>query len=979
MNIAVLCSTNGTDLQAIIDNQKNLAARLKIVICNKHCGAFERAQQHGIPALIVEQHETREEYDEELTAILKKEQIELIVLIGYMRILSPGFARAWKNKIMNIHPSLLPAFKGGMDKNVHQQVIDSGCKVTGCTLHFVTEDVDEGPIIMQKAVVVEENDTAETLKARVQQAEQDVILHVLRLYAEGRIIPNGKKVIIVGNVNNEGNDTIDQKQIIKTSAMNENELQAFLKKQAISLTINEVRLIEQKLNRDPTLTELYIFNIEWSEHCSYKSTKRLLKMLPTEGKEVILGPSEDAGIIELGTFDGEKYGIVFKQESHNHPSQVVPYEGAATGIGGCIRDVFCMGAQVLALADPLRFGNPEGENGQKVKYIANSVIDGIAGYGNPLGLPVIAGDVYFNESFNDNCLVNVVCIGLIKADEIIHSRVPRNAVGHDVIVIGKATDNSGFGGAAFASVTFGGEDSNRGAVQVPDPFLKNVLIRAITRVFEEARKGKIEIGFKDCGAGGIMCATAELGSESNLGMDIMLENVNVSMEIPSFVIACGETQERFVMVVPPEFTPTVLRICNEEFALPKMAEHARASIIGKVRSDDRYILRHNGTVVCNAPIMEITRGIQYTRTEADKKRLFEEPTIVCADYNKMTLDILHHPHVASKAKAYKHYDSEVLGNTVIRPGDADAGVIRPLHGQKVAVALSTDCNPMYCRIDPEHGAALAVAEAMRNVAAVGATPIALTDCINGGNPEKPEQFGDIVKNIKGLADAARNLWRKGTSDPVPFVSGNVSLYNESAHGAIDPSPIVACLGKIDDYSNVVTMKLKKVNSGIYLVGKRKDECGGSVYYQLHHEVGRNLPRIDFKKERDALYGVIDAISERLVLSCHDISDGGLVGCITEMMLGGDADGIIGVALELHDNLATDKLLFSETPGFMLEVADNEISRVKEIFGNYCVDFFRIGTTVEEARLTIKHSDKIVVDLSIDVLKNAWTTGFQEAL
>jgi len=971
INIAVLSSSNGTDMQAMIDD-KSLPAEIKVVICNKECGAFERAKNNGIPTIIINQ---KEEFDEQTTKILEQNNIDLILLIGYMRIVSTSFVQRWKNKIFNIHPSLLPAFRGGMDKDVHQQVLDSGCKITGCTLHIVTEQVDDGPIILQKAVAVEDDDNVDTLKKRVQKAEQDVLCEAIRLYAAGRIIPNGRRVKISEN-------NIDKQHIVQTSEMSNEELKTFLIKNTLSLTIDEVRLIEKKLQRNPTLTELYIFNIEWSEHCSYKSTKQLLKLLPTEGKEVILGPSEDAGIIELGTYDGEKYGIVFKQESHNHPSQVIPSEGAATGIGGVIRDVACMGAKVIALADPLRFGNPYEKNKQKVKYIANGVIDGIAGYGNPLGIPVIAGDVYFNSSFDENVLVNVVCLGIIKASEIIHSSVPDNAEGYDVIVIGKATDNSGFGGAAFASLTLKEEDkeSNRGAVQVPDPFLKNVLLRATAKVFDEVRKRKITIGFKDCGAGGIMCATSELGSAGNQGISINLDNVHTAIELSPFIIACGETQERFVMVVPNDFTQTVLEIYNKDFALGTIGQGACASVIGKVRKDDRYILTHQGNIVCDAPIHEITKGIQYTRARKPKVRNFSEPDIKEKDnYNEEVLAILNHPNVASKAKAYMHYDCEVLGNTVIRPGEADAGVICPLPNQPVAVALSTDCNPLYCHIDPYQGAILAVAEAMRNVAAVGATPIALTDCINGGNPEKPEQFDDTAQNIQGLADAARQLWRKGTKEPVPFVSGNVSLYNESAKGAIDASPIVACLGKINNYRTAITMKLKNTNTGLYLIGRRKEECGGSVYYQTLKEVGKEIPIIDFKEQRNAMYAVIDAINNGLVLSCHDISDGGLTSCIAEMILGGQADGTIGAAIEMNDDIRTDSLLFTETPGFVLEIDDSSKEKVKDICKKHETELICIGKTTAKQGLTIKHRNKEVVQLPIMLLKRAWTSGFVEAL
>src|SRR3990167_9385376 len=407
--------------------------------------------------------------------------------------------------------------------------------------------------------------------------------------------------------------------------MNDASLKKFMQKNAIFLKNEEARRVVELIGRNPTLTELHIFNIQWSEHSSYKSSRPVLKTLPTKAPNVILGPVEDSGIVELGVINGEKYGIVVSHESHNHPSQVVPYEGAATGVGGIIRDVLCMGAKVIATADPLRFGNPSGKNKNKVKYIANEVINGIAGYGNAVGIPNICGDVYFNDSFDENCLVNVVCLGVIKEKDIIHSYAPKNAEGYDIILVGKATDNSGFGGAAFSSLVLNEEEreSNRGAVQVPDPFLKNIIIRATYSVFEEAKKNKVELGFKDMGAGGIMCSTSELCSDSGFGADIDLSKVNISMkDLPPYIIANSETQERFTWICPPEFTKTLLRVYNEDFELPQISIGAGAFVIGKVTKNQNYILRHDGKTVCNASINAVTQGIKYDRAKKAPKRNF---------------------------------------------------------------------------------------------------------------------------------------------------------------------------------------------------------------------------------------------------------------------------------------------------------------------------------------------------------------------
>jgi len=780
-----------------------------------------------------------------------------------------------------------------------------------------------------------------------------------------------------------------EEKILQIKDSSDGDIKKILKDNGIGLSIYEARKVADLIRRNPTLTELHIFNNQWNEHVSYKSSRSILKKyMPVEGPTVMLGVGEDSGIIYLTTINGERYGIVIGHESHNHPSQVVPYEGAATGIGGIVRDVLCMGAKVIAVADPLRFGNPDGKNKEKVRYIANAVIDGIAGYGNPIGVPNIAGDVYMNDSFDDNCLVNVVCLGLIKEADIIHSRAPENSEGYDIIVVGKATDNSGFGGAAFSSLILDEKerDSNRGAVQVPDPFLKNIIMRATYAVFDEAKKSKVSVGFKDMGAGGIVCSTSEICSAGGYGAEIDLDKVHVSLrDLPPYIIGCSETQERFTWISPREFTKKILKIYNEDFELPNISEGARASIVGKVTSKKDYVLKHKGKIVCNLDIDDLTEGIKYERAVKEPKANFSEPIIDepknADEYKSAILKVLSNPNVASKAKAFKHYDSEVQGNTVIRPGEADAGVIAPISGNPVGVALAVDCNPMYCRINPYLGGINAVAECMRNVSAVGAVPYGMTDCLNYGNPEIPEHFFAYVEGVKGISDAAKNLWMKGSKNPVPFVSGNVSLYNQSSSGkVIDQSPIIACVGVLDDYSKAITMKIKSAGSVLFLVGERKDELGGSAYYQTLNQVGKNIPQIDFENERGMIYSVIDAISERLLLSCHDISDGGLIAGVSEMILGGNADGEIGAEIDIgFSRMRADKVLFSESSGFVVEVSEKNIPELKKIFSRYKIGLIPLGKTVQDKVLRISNNSKKIADIKIPELKDAWWNGFSKSM
>ncbi|HIE50275.1 MAG TPA: phosphoribosylformylglycinamidine synthase subunit PurL [Armatimonadetes bacterium] len=795
----------------------------------------------------------------------------------------------------------------------------------------------------------------------------------------------------------------------------EEALRGALANLGVGLTPYEVRRLRELLGRNPTLVELHIFNAEWSEHCSYKSSKSTLQeFLPTSGPTVMLGPGEDAGIIFLAEVEGERYGIVIAHESHNHPSQVLPVEGAATGIGGIVRDVDCMGAHVFATADPLRFGDPYGEHRDRTRWIATGVVDGIWQYGNALGVPVVAGDVVFSRSFDDNCLVNVVALGLVKESEIIRSHVPPEAAWepYDLILVGKPTDDSGFGGAAFASEILGEEagTESRGAVQVPDPFLKNVLLlhKANEAVRNAARRAGAVLSMKDLGAAGVVCSTSEMCAAGGFGARVDLDRVHVSLEgLRPEVIACAETQERYLWAVPRWFTPTVLRIYNQDWELPRIYEGARAQVIGEVTSDLRYLLTYRGEVVCDADIRAVTGGLRCQREARPREWTEPEPSpeeiqarlrerfeswAEEGTYNEVLLALLHSPNVASREYLYRIYDTEVQGNAVLRPGEADAGLMAPLAGHPVGVALSVDGNPFYGRISPFWGGATAVAEAMRNVAAVGATPYGLTDCLNFGDPEKPEAFWEFRESVRGLAEAARNLWLKGHENtPVPFVSGNVSFYNESEAGhAVDPSPIVACLGVMEDYSKALTLQLKEPGNRLYLVGERYDELGGSAFY---HELlglwGANVPQVRWERERGMIYGTIDAVNAGLVRAVHDISNGGLITTVAEMMMGGWAWGTWGAEIDLDrvplgvgvasQVKALLLRLFAESSGFVLEVPPSQAEELEATFARCGVTAFPLGEVAAHGRLIVKSRQETLIDVPLEEMKTAWTSGLPEAM
>ena len=777
---------------------------------------------------------------------------------------------------------------------------------------------------------------------------------------------------------------------MKIIGLSDPEVQTSLRAAGIGMSVPEARTIAGVLGRDPTLTELFCYDAMWSEHCSYKSSRATLKeFLPTDGPNVVMGPVEDSGIVAID----DKWCVVISHESHNHPSQILPNEGAATGIGGIVRDVNCMGATVVATADPLRFGNPYGPKANKVRWVAEGVVDGIWQYGNALGVPNMGGDIVFNDSFDDNCLVNVVSIGIVRRDQIIRSRAPPLAgeKGYDVILIGKPTDSSGLGGVTFASEALREEDeeTNRGAVQIPDPFLKNVLFKANDDLFRLVREEGIEIGFKDLGGGGFTCATSEMGSSGGFGMEINLDDMHKAADFPAEVLSIAETQERFLIVSPPELREKILKIYNEDWDLPNVYEGARASVVGKINTGDRFTVSYKGEMVCDVPIQHLTEGIRYNRLELPRTIKVSEPDAAAepADYNDVLLRILRSPNIASREHVYRYYDTEVMGNAVIRPGEADAGLIAPVRGEKFGIALAVDSNPFYGRISPYWGGATAVAEAMRNVAAIGAIPSTLTDCLNYGNPEKPEAFWEFREGVKGLAESCNKLYLKGYEDqqqPVAIVSGNVSFYNESPDGSVDPSPVVACVGIMKDFSKAITMDLKKAGDKIFLIGPRFDELGGSEYYRTILGVtGANVPIVRFDLERNMIYAVIDAIDEGLLAAAHDISNGGLAASLCEMALTRPAR--FGMELDLENvqggdsGMRTDKLLFSESSGFVLEAKSGCEARLMELLKSYDLEPMQIGIVTSKRRIVMSRAGEYVADLDLDEARNAWTAGLVEAM
>lgn len=774
------------------------------------------------------------------------------------------------------------------------------------------------------------------------------------------------------------------------------ELAEDLRERGISLTPDEVRKIADMLGRSPSIVELYIFNGEWSEHCSYKSSRKLLrKYMPTEGPTVLMGPGEDSGILALTEYNGKRYGLVVAHESHNHPSQVLPIEGAATGVGGIVRDVSCMGADVVGVLDCLRFGNPFGAEKERTRWIIQGVVQGIMEYGNALGVPNLGGDVAFHSSFDDNCLVNVIALGLLEEEHIIHSAVPPEAqhTPFDVILIGKPTDFSGFGGAAFASEILDEDDEqkNLGAIQVHDPFLENVLVmrKAHHAVWQRARERGFPIGFKDLGGAGLACAAAEIADAGGMGIAINLDHVHKALDnlLPE-VICLAETQERFILTVPQEFTAEVLKIYNEDWELPRIYEGAAARVIGRITDDGMFTVTHQGEVVAFASCVDVCKGILYDRPGKPPTTTWPEPQFVMPEsLNQLLTDMMRHPNVCSRRKIFEHYDSEVQGNAVLRSGEADAGVFAPLiaQGCPVGVAVAADGNPLYGRLDAYWGGACAVAESVRNVIAVGASPLGLTDCLNFGNPTKPEAFWAMETGIQGLSDAANKLTLPSHPESgLAFVSGNVSLYNESVAGvAIDPSPIVACFGKIDDISKVTTLSLKEAGNYLFLLGERRRELGGSLLYQtLGGEIGGQVPTVDFAVENALNHTLLGALRDGLARACHDISEGGLAVTAIEMCINRYGACTLGVEIDATAAGFGEKLvefLFSESGGFVVEVAPEHTEAFLARFKERGLPIYPVGVVTGDANCTLKAGTRLLARVPVTRLREAWATGLDEIL
>ncbi|MDP9751089.1 phosphoribosylformylglycinamidine synthase subunit PurL [Thermoanaerobacter pentosaceus] len=715
----------------------------------------------------------------------------------------------------------------------------------------------------------------------------------------------------------------------------------------LGLTDEEYEKIISILGREPNITELGMYSVMWSEHCSYKNSKPLLKYLPTKGERVIQGPGENAGVLDIG----DNLAVVMKIESHNHPSAIEPYQGAATGVGGIIRDIFTMGARPIALLDSLRFGIPDDK---RTKYLIENVVAGIADYGNCIGIPTVGGDTYFEESYKGNPLVNAMCVGIVEKDKI--KKGIAKGIGNPVMVVGATTGRDGIGGASFASQELSEEsEEKRPSVQVGDPFMEKLLLEACLELFET----DAVVAIQDMGAAGLTSSSCEMASRGGVGMEIDLDKVPLREEgMTPYEIMLSESQERMLVVVKKGKEEDVQKIFKK-WGL-------NAATIGKITDDGMIRVIKDGKIVAEVPAKSLTEDApQYVREEEvpkwqeEVKKLDINEVKPPEDMNKVLKDVISSLNIASKEWIYSQYDYMVRTDTVITPG-MDAAVVR-IKGTKKAIALTTDCNGRYCYLDPYIGSQVAVAEAARNLCMVGAKPIGVTDCLNFGNPEKKEIYWQLKNSIFGITKACETL-------QIPVVSGNVSLYNENEGEAIYPTPVIGMAGLIEDVSKICTMDFKKERDVIIILGENKGEIGGSEYLKVCFGMVKGQPpRIDLEKEKRLQELVLKLIDKGLINSSHDISEGGFAAALVESAIAGKK----GAKISLQTSLREDIELFSESQSrALITVSPEKVDEVLKIAYEYQVPAQKVGV-VEGKDIVIDVNGKRIIDLPLEVLEESW--------
>ena len=720
----------------------------------------------------------------------------------------------------------------------------------------------------------------------------------------------------------------------------------------LGLTAEEYDRILKRLGREPSYTELGLFSALWSEHCAYKHSRVFLKRLPTSAPHLLQGPGENAGAVDIG--DG--WAIVFKIESHNHPSFIEPFQGAATGVGGILRDIFTMGARPIAILDSLRFGNPADA---KTRQLIEGVVSGISWYGNCFGCPTVGGEIAFAPEYAGNPLVNVMCVGLVRADGIFRAKA--EGVGNPVFYVGNKTGRDGIHGATMASATFDeGSEAKRPTVQVGDPFTEKLLLEACLEVMQT---GAV-VGIQDMGAAGLACCTSEMPARSGTGMDVEITRVpQRETRMTPYEILLSESQERMLLVAERGREEEVRRV----FAKWELD----AVEIGRVTNDGALTVRQHGEVVATVPVDALADGPRYEKPTAPPTWLAEvqafdplslpEPT----DYGDALARLCASPTIASKEWAFRQYDQQVGTNTLVLPG-SDAAVLR-IKGTRRAIAVSTDGNGRHVFVDPRRGAAMAVCEAARNVACSGARPLGVTDCMNFGSPERPEILWQFAEAIEGIAEACRAL-------EVPVVGGNVSFYNETLGQAVLPTPVIGVVGVLDDARRLATQSFKAPGQRIALLGPDAVSLGGSEYlWAVHGRLAGGLAPLDFEVERRVQSAVRAAVGAGLVTAAHDCAEGGVAVALAESAVTGATP--VGCDVGVPATTRADVALFGEGPSrVMLTVEPARVREFEGLMAESAIPWRWIGVTGGE-RVLIRAAST-VIDVPLERLAHAWRSGFE---
>lgn len=729
----------------------------------------------------------------------------------------------------------------------------------------------------------------------------------------------------------------------------------------MGLTEEEFNEIKKLMGRDPNFTELGVFSAMWSEHCSYKNSRKLFKLFPTKGKQVLVGQGEEnSGIVDIG--DG--LGIAFKIESHNHPSAVEPFEASATGIGGCLRDIFTTGARPVAGLGALRFGNLDNK---RVKFLFKEVIRGLAHYANTANVNAVGGDTYFDESYEGNPLVNAFSVGVVKHKDIV--RGTAYGVGNPVYYIGGDTGRDGVGGASFASQEITEESgSDTGAVAIGDAELGKRLREACLELIENG----LVVGMQDMGAAGLTCSSCETASRSGTGIEIDVGLIpQREKNMTPYEILLSESQERML---------AILKDGKEKEAMDVLKKWGINAVkIGNVTDDKMMKVKENGVVVCEIPAKALTeKAPLYDREAKEPSYLKEAQKLDLAsvkepeDLNKALLQLLDSPTIASKESQYKKFTA-IDKNMVTVGAGSDAAVIK-IKGTRKAIAISVDCNGRYCYLNPYNGAMMAVAEAARNITCSGGRPLAITDGLNFGNPMKPGNYWQFKKCIEGLSKACAAL-------NTPVISGNVSFYNENPKGAVDPTPMVGMIGLIKDADKYVTQDFKNEGDSIVLLGENRGDLSGSEYLYLIHKEKKGNPEIDIDKEKKIQEACLEAIESGIINSAHDCSEGGLAVTLAESCVT-KGDHMLGATVKLSSlkkNERKDAVLFGEAPSrIVVSLNKDNLVALEKIVKKHSVPYQVLGSVGGE-KLAVLHNETLVIDLPLAKLSDTWRNAIPSRL